>query len=132
MGEEPEIYVVNFSDAPGAAEYQERHERACTEAFARPFVGSDRDDKPIYEERELDEGDVIAHGTTDVEGYGTMPVERAKFIVDTIRLHLAREACKLHAEDLSSIEALLGREVRWCPCCGIRMSTGRRRGKCIK
>jgi hypothetical protein len=91
--------------------------------FARAFVGTDRDDKPVYEERELDEGDVIAHGTTDVEGYGTTPVERAKFIVDTIRLHLAREACKLHAEDLSSIEALLGREVRWCPSCGTRLST---------
>jgi hypothetical protein len=111
--------------------FRERHDEWRIEfdlrpsgCFARAFVGTDRDDKPIYEDRELDEGDVIAHGTTDVEGYGTTPVERAKFIVDTIRLHLAREACKLHAEDLSSIEALLGREVRWCPSCGTRLSIG--------
>ena len=90
----------------------------------RAFVGTDLDDEAGYEERELDEGDVIAYGTTDVEGYGTTPVERAKFIVDTIRVHLAREACKLHAEDLSSIEALLGHEVRWCPSCCIRLSPG--------
>jgi hypothetical protein len=63
-------------------------------------------------------------GTTGVEGYGTTPVERAKFVVDPIRVHLAREACTLHAEDhLLSTEALLGREVRWCPACGTRLST---------
>ena len=60
----------------------------------------------------------FARGTTDIEGYGLTPVERAKFIVDMIRMHLAREACNLHVEDLSSIEALLGREIRWCPACG--------------
>jgi hypothetical protein len=54
-------------------------------------------------------------------GYGTTPVERAKFIVDTVRLHLARKACNLHLQDLWSIEALLGREVRWCPACGTRL-----------
>ena len=93
----------------------------CTDPGALADVALDAltlwrhvDDEASYEERELDEGDVIAYGTTDVEGYGTTRVERAKFIVDTIRVHLAREACRLHAEDLSSIEALLGREVRWC------------------
>ena len=91
--------------------------------FARAVVSTDLDGEARYEQRELDEGDVIANGTTDVEGYGTTPVERAKFIVDTIGVHLSREACTLHAEDLSSIEALLGREVRWCPACGIRLST---------
>lgn len=91
--------------------------------FARAFVGTDPDGEARYEERELDEGDVIAHGTSDVDGYGTTAVERAKFIVDIIRIHLAREACNLHMQDLSSIEALLGREVRWCPSCGTRLST---------
>ena len=58
---------------------------------------------------ELDDGDVIAHGTTDVEGYGAAPVDRAKFIVDE---YLARATWTLALEDLSSPwEALLGREV---------------------
>jgi hypothetical protein len=91
--------------------------------LVRAFVGVDRDGNAPYEERELDEGDVIAHGTAGVEGYGTTPVERAKFIVDTIRVHFTREACTLHVQDLSSIEALLGREVRWCPACDIRLTT---------
>ena len=71
---------------------------------------------------------MIAHGTTAVDRYGTTPVERAKFLVDTIRVHLAREACTLHAEDLPSIEALLGREVRWCPSCGTRYTRRNRKG----
>jgi hypothetical protein len=91
--------------------------------FARALVGTDSDGEARYEARELDEGDVIAHGTTAVDGYGSTPVERAKFIVDTIRVHLSREACTLHVHDLSSIEPLLGREVRWCPSCGTRLST---------
>jgi hypothetical protein len=110
--------------------FRERHDEWRIELDLRPsgriaraLVGTDRDGKARYEERELDEGDVIAHGTTAFDGYGTTPVERAKFIVDTIRVHLAREACTLHAEDLSSIEALLGCEVRWCPSCGTRLCT---------
>jgi hypothetical protein len=90
--------------------------------FVRAVVGTDPNGEARYEQRELDEGDVIANSTTDVDGYGNTPVERAEFIVDTIRVHLAREACSLHAEDLSSIEALLGRDVRWCPSCGTRLS----------
>jgi hypothetical protein len=110
--------------------FRERHDEWRVEIDLRPrgrlarvFVGTDRDGEARYEEREFDEGDVIAHGTTDVDGYGSSLVERAKFIVDTIRVYLAHEACTLHAEDLSSIEALLGREVRWCPSCGTRLST---------
>ncbi|WP_234835101.1 hypothetical protein [Mycolicibacterium stellerae] len=91
--------------------------------FARALVGTDSEGEPRYEERELDSGDVIADGTTAIDGYGSTPVERAKFIVDTIRVHLSREACALHVDDLSSIEALLGCAVRWCPFCGTRMST---------
>ena len=91
--------------------------------FARAFVGVDSDGEARYDERELDEGDVIAYGTTDVEECGTTPAERAKFIVDTIRMHLTRKACTLHHDDLSSIEALLGCQIDWCPACGTRLST---------
>jgi len=92
-----------------------------TGRFVRAVAGTDADGNPRYEQREREEGEVIARGTTDVDGYGTTPVERAKFIVDVIRVHLARQACNLHGEDLSGIEAALGREVRWCPICGTRL-----------
>ena len=110
--------------------FRERHDEWRIELDLRPSgrfahaLGDIRADGQVtYEERELSEGEVIAQGTTDVDGYGTTPVERAKFIVDTIRVHLARKACNLHAQDLSSIEALLGCEVRWCPACGTRLPT---------
>ncbi|MCU1694258.1 MAG: hypothetical protein JWR34_321 [Mycobacterium sp.] len=74
-----------------------------------------------YDRRELDEGDVIAQGTTAVQGYGTTPVERAQFIVDTIRIRLVRQSCTHHGGDLSSIEAALGTPVRWCPICGTHL-----------
>lgn len=94
-----------------------------TGRFARALVGTHADGQPRYEERELSEGEVIAQGATDVDGYGTTPIGRAKFIVDTIRVQLGRKACNLHAQDMSSIEALLGREVSWCPACGTRLSS---------
>ena len=83
----------------------------------------DSDGAAQYDERELDDGDIIAYGTTDLEGYGTTPVQRVGFIVDTIRIHLDRQACTLHHDDLSSIQAWLGSEIRWCPACGNRLST---------
>lgn len=89
--------------------------------FARTIAGTDTDGTIHYKEKELDEGDVIARGTTDDHGYGTTPVERAQFIVDAIRVHLARQACTLHHGDLSSIEALLGTDITWCPACGTRL-----------
>ena len=106
--------------------FRERHDEWCVELDLRPsgrfvvqaFAGPDADGVTGYQEHELDEGDVIASGATATEGYGTAPVERAKFIVDTIRIHLARQACTLHHEDLSSIEALVGSEISWCPVCG--------------
>jgi hypothetical protein len=110
--------------------FRERHgewrielDHRPTGRFARSFLLNDTDSEAGYEERELEEGDVIAHGATDVDGYGATSIERARFIVDTIRMHLARQTCKLHTQDLSSIEALLGREVRWCPACGTRIYT---------
>jgi hypothetical protein len=110
--------------------FRERHDEwrieldlRPTGRFARALVGTHDDGQLRYETREFSEGEVIAQGTTDVDGYGTTPVERAKFIVDTIRVQLARKACNLHVQDLASIEALLGREVRWCPACGTRLTT---------
>lgn len=91
--------------------------------FARAIAGIDSDGGTRYKERELDEGDVIAPGTTDDDGYGTTLAERAQFIVDTIRIHLARQACTLHHGDLSAIEVLLGTEIGWCPACGTRLAT---------
>jgi hypothetical protein len=76
---------------------------------------------PGYDQRELDHGDVIAYGTTDIEGYGTTPLERAQFIVDTIRIHLTRQACTHQHDDLASIQAILGTSARWCPTCGTRL-----------
>lgn len=108
--------------------FRERHGEWRIELDLRPsgrlaqaFVGIDPAGGVRTEARELDEGDVIAQGIIDVDGYGSTPVERARFIVDTIRVHLAQKACTLHSEDLSSIAALLGRDVRWCPVCGARL-----------
>ncbi len=108
--------------------FRERHDEWRIELdllpsgrFANALVGVDAAGEIRCEESELSEGDVIAEGTINVDGYGSTPVERAHFIVDTIRVHLARQACTLHAEDLSSISALLGRDVRWCPACGTRL-----------
>lgn len=89
--------------------------------IARIVDGTDIDGAIRYREEEVDEGDVIASGTTAVQGYGTALVERAQFIVDTIRIHLTRQACT-HHRDLTSIEAILGAQVRWCPVCGTRLS----------
>jgi hypothetical protein len=89
--------------------------------FIRTVAGIDNDGATCYEERELDQGDVIAYGTTDIEGYGATPLERAQFIIDTIRIHLARQTCTYHNGDLSSIQAILGAPARWCPVCGTRL-----------
>lgn len=90
--------------------------------FVRTLAGTDSHGVTQYHERELEVGDVIASGTIDVERYGTTPVQRAEFIIDTIRIHLARQSCTLH-HDLSSDQAWLGIEIRWCPSCGTRLGT---------
>jgi hypothetical protein len=111
--------------------FRERHDEWHIELdlrpsgrFLRAVVSTDNDGAIRYKDREGDEGDVIAQGTTAAEGYGSTPVERAKFIVDTIRVHLRRQSCTHHLEEMSSIEAMLGTEVPWCPACGTRL--GRR------
>lgn len=89
--------------------------------FIRTVAATDSDGTTRYEKRELDEGDVIAYGTTDDDRYGTTPLERAEFITDTIRVHLGRQACALHHNDLSAIRAVIGTAVHWCPACGTRL-----------
>ena len=89
--------------------------------FVRTIASTANDGTVSYRQREVDEGDVIGQGTTSAEGYGTRPVERAQFIVDTIRIHLVRQTCTYHRDDLSSIEAALGVQARWCPACGTRL-----------
>lgn len=89
--------------------------------FIRTVAGTDDEGATRYEEREIDEGDVIASGTTDIDGYGTTALQRAQFITDTIRTHLVRRACTLHHNDLSWMNVVLGTAVRWCPACGTRL-----------
>jgi len=108
--------------------FRERHDEWRIELdlrpsgrFVRTIAGTDNDGAIQYQQIESNEGDVISDGTTAAEGYGTKPVERAQFIVDIIRIHLARQACTHHRDDLPSIQAKLGTEVRWCPACGTRL-----------
>lgn len=109
--------------------FRERHDEWRIELdlrpngrFVRAVVGTDDDGNVRYHDRELEQGDVIATGTTDTEGHGTAPVQRAQFIVDTIRVHLARQACTHHRDHLASIEAILGSRAHWCPTCGTRLT----------
>jgi hypothetical protein len=87
----------------------------------RAITGTDTDGTIRHQEHESVEGDVIASGTTDTEGSSTTPVERAQFILDTIRVYLARQACTHHRDHLASIEAILGTPTHWCPTCGTRL-----------
>lgn len=91
--------------------------------FVRTFAGTNSDGTPQYGQKELEQGDIIAHGTIDDDRYGATPVERAQFIIDTIRIHLGRQICTLHHDGLSSLEGLLGATVNWCPACGTRLRT---------
>jgi len=108
--------------------FRERHDEWRIELDVRPsghyvrtVADIDDDGAFRYGERELEEGDVIASGTTAAEGYGTTPVQRARFIVDTIRVHLARRACTHHHGDLPTIEVILDAPAHWCPTCGTRL-----------
>ncbi|MDQ4071120.1 MAG: hypothetical protein M3203_16865 [Actinomycetota bacterium] len=103
--------------------FRERHELWRIELDLRPtgrFVTALVDGGT--EERELEEGDVIADGTAGVAGYGEGLVGRIEFIVRTIRRHLGREDCDIHTAYRESLEALLGRSLRWCPDCGVELA----------
>ena len=85
----------------------------------------DLDDDASYEQREVEEGDVIAEGATTAAGYGPTPAERARFIVDTIRARARREDCDVHRHELDDLECLFGRPLNWCPACGLKLYTDR-------
>ena len=111
-------------------EFRERHGEWRIELdvrhsgrFVRIVDSTDSDGTVHYRQREVKEGDLVADGTIAVEGYGSTLVERAAFIVDTIRTHLTRQACGLHREDLSLVEAAIGSRAGWCPACGVRLPT---------
>ncbi|MBS9535477.1 hypothetical protein KIH27_17975 [Mycobacterium sp. M1] len=93
--------------------------------FATAVTGVDENGEMRCEPRELDAGEVIAEGVAGADGYGTTPVERARFIVDTVRTHLGQQTCTVHTADLSALATLLGGDVQWCPNCGRRLSAGR-------
>ena len=90
--------------------------------------GGDLDDESSYQPREIDEGEVIAEGVVDVAGYGASPVERAAFIVETIRDHLTRTQCTLHLDGLIDLERRIGWRPDWCPACGVRLRHPRTTG----
>jgi hypothetical protein len=108
--------------------FRERHDHWRIELDLRPsgrfyraWVEGGLDDDASYEQREVETGDVIAEGATTVEGYGTTPLERARFIAGTIRAHLRRQDCDVHAHELDDLEALCGRPFNWCPACGLEL-----------
>lgn len=108
--------------------FRERHDHWRIELdltpsgrFVELWTGADVDDVSGRKFKEIDEGEVIADGTTAVPGYGETPLERARFIVDQIRAHLRRRACTVHTNERDDLELLLGRPLEWCPVCGMRM-----------
>lgn len=109
-------------------DFRERHEQWDIEIAHQPDRESvqdkgntDADITIAHAGRKFYAAEVIACGTIDVAGYGTTPVERAQFLADTIRIHLARKTCHHHLDLLVSLESILGTPVRWCPICGRRL-----------
>ena len=105
--------------------FRERHDQWRIELDLRPsgrfstvWVGGDWDDESSFEQREIEIGDIIAKGTTDVAGYGDTPLGRLAFIVAVIREHVGRQSCSVHTSDREAAEAALGRPMKWCPECG--------------
>lgn len=110
--------------------FRERHDEWRIELDLRPsgrhvraWNGSDLDAEESFEPKEIEEG-VIAEGTISADGYGRTSVERARFILDKIRIHVRRQSCEVHIGGLDDLELLLGRPVDWCPACGVRLSAG--------
>ena len=109
--------------------FRERHDGWHIEIDLRPtgqFLdavdGFNHDGTIRYRQREFERGDVIATGTTDAEDYGTTLVQRAQFIVTTVRDHLKRKGCTHHLDNRDAITAALGTSIDWCPTCGTRLS----------
>lgn len=109
--------------------FRERHDQWRIEVDLQPtgrtyraWVAGDLDDDDSYEDREVEAGTVIAEGTTSAAGYGTTPVERGRFIVDTIRAWARQVDCHVHRHELDDLECLFGRPLSWCPSCGLRLN----------
>ena len=108
--------------------FRERHDDWHIEIDLRPtgqflkaIDGQSIDGTTRHRQREFEQGDVIATGTIDAEGYGTTVVQRAQFIVTTIRDHLRKKSCSHHLDRLDAITAALGTSIYWCPTCGIHL-----------
>ncbi len=69
-------------------------------------------------------GEVIAQGSVFAAGYGDTLTQRARFILGTIRVHLARRTCSHHGVEMAALHAVLGEQVRWCPSCGAHLGEG--------
>lgn len=111
--------------------FRERHDQWRIELDLRPsgrfyraWTSGDLDDDASYADREIEEGDVIAEGTTAIARYGTTPVERARFIARTVREHLQQADCDVHRHELDDLELLCGRPLNWCPACGVPLHGG--------
>lgn len=105
--------------------FRERHDcwrieldLATSGRFVEVRSGGDLDGGSNRRTKELEEGEVVAEGVADCEGYGSTAVERAQFIVGTIRAHLCRASCTTHTAGRHTIEELLARPMQWCPECG--------------
>jgi hypothetical protein len=85
--------------------------------------GQNDDGTTRYRQHPLERGDIIASGTVYTDGYGTTPVERAHFIITTIRDHLTRTECTHHLDKLDTISTVLGTRVDWCPTCGAHVAS---------
>lgn len=92
--------------------------------------GQNDDGTTRYRKQNIERGDIVASGTIYNDGYGTTPVERAQFIVTTIRDHLRRQACTHHPDKLDAISTVLGSGVDCCPTCGIRLAISADPGPC--
>ena len=108
--------------------FRERHDHwrieldmAPSGRFVEVWRGGDPEDEAARELTELDQGQVIAEGSTATDGYGETPLERARFLIDTIRTHLRRHGCTAHTAGRAALEQILGRPPAWCPACGQRM-----------
>lgn len=108
--------------------FRERHGQWDIDIDHRPsgrliqeMAGTEPDGTVTYRTRELQVGEHIAAGTVADASYGATAVDRAQFIVETIRTHLTRQSCSHYLDQLGAIDVLLGAPARWCPNCGARL-----------
>lgn len=109
--------------------FRERHDHwridldlRPTGHFVKALVTND-DGEVVTEDRETDEGDMIASGDTSVENYGATPAQRLAFIAGTIRTYLARQGCQVHTTERADLELLFGRPLTFCPACGSQLES---------